>query len=193
MFRGAERLLAMQTPTLLLESTRHCGQTPRVLALLEELAVPYELRLREDGYFLKTYGRPGPRLIDGDLTLVESATMLRHCARSHADARLVPEKVRDLTRVDAWLECSGLLGFTVATLMGEEQQQGAERRPTRIAEQRVRIAAIVATIERALAESDGDWLLGDFSLADCAMASLPTLARFLDLTPWPRVLAYCQR
>src|SRR4051794_32698507 len=77
--------------------------------------------------------------------------------------------------------------------MREEQEQGAERRPRRIAEERVKIAAIIATVEQALEDSDGDWLLGDFGLADCAMAGLPRLARFLDFAAWPRVSAYCQR
>jgi hypothetical protein len=89
MFRGAERLLGMEAPTLFIESTRNCGQTPRVLVLLEELAVPYELTLRPDGYFVESYGRPGPRLVEGELTLFESPTMLRHCARTRAGGRLV--------------------------------------------------------------------------------------------------------
>jgi uncharacterized protein (DUF924 family) len=183
----------MQNPPLVVETTRNCGQTPRVLALLEELAVPYELRLRDDGYFLKTYGRPGPQLVDGELTIFGSATMLRHCARTRAGGRLIPRSTHELSQVDDWLECSGLIGFTVATLLCEEQQQGAERRPRRIAEERVRMAAMIGLVERALEDSDGAWLLGDFGLADCAMASLPRLARFLDLAAWPRVVAYCER
>jgi len=193
MFRGAERLRGMEASTLFVESTRHCGQTPRLLLLLEELAAPYELRLRADGHFLETYGRPGPRLVDGDLTLFESATMLRHCARTRSEGRLIPHASRELTRVDAWLDCSALLGLTIAALLREEREQGAERRPQRIAEERVKIAAIVATVERALEDSDGDWLLGDFGLADCAMAMLPRLGRFMDLAAWPRVRAYCER
>src|SRR4051812_22347184 len=108
MFRAAERLLGMEA-TIFVESTRNCGQTPRVLVLLEELAVPYELSLRPDGYFLETYRRPGPRLVEGDLTLFESATMLRHCARTRSEGRFAPRSPRELTRVDRWLDCSGLL------------------------------------------------------------------------------------
>ena len=193
MFRSAERLLGMEATPLFIESTRTCGQTPRVLLLLEELAVPYELKLRADGHFLETYGRPGPRLVDGDLTLFESATMLRHCARTRCGGRLIPRSQRDLTRVDGWIDCSGLLGLAVAALMREEREQGAERRPQRIAEERVKIASVIATAERALEDSDGDWLLGDFGLADCAMAGLPRVARFMDFAAWPRVAAYCQR
>lgn len=193
MFRGTERLLGMEATTLFVESTRNCGQTPRLLLLLEELGAPYELRLRADGHFLETYGRPGPRLVDGDLTLFESSTMLRHCARTRSHGRLIPQAARELTRVDAWLDCSALLGLTVAALMCEEQAQGIERRPQRIVEERAKIAAIVATVERALEDSDGDWLLGEFGLADCGMAVLPRIARFMDFAAWPRVRAYCER
>jgi hypothetical protein len=63
-----------------IETTPRCGQTPRLLLLLEEIGTPYELTLRPDGHFLATYGRPGPRLVDDDLTLFECATMLRQRA-----------------------------------------------------------------------------------------------------------------
>ncbi len=192
MFRGGERLSIMETP-LLIESTHNCGQTPRVLLLLEELAVRYVLGLRPEGYFLETYGRPGPRLVDGDLTLFESSTMLRHYAQTRSGGRLSPRSSRELVRVDIWLERSTLLGLTIAALKREEREQGVERRPLRIAEERVRIAALLTGVERALQDSDGAWLLGDFSLADCAMASLPRLEHLVDLAGWPRVASYCQR
>jgi uncharacterized protein (DUF924 family)/glutathione S-transferase len=176
-----------------IESTHCCGQTPRLLLLLEEIGAPYELTLRPDGHFLATYGRPGPRLVDEDVTLFESATMLRHCARTRGDGRLVPTSARELTRVDAWLELSGYIGLTVVALMREEREPGAERRPARIAEERAKLSAMLDTIERALKDSDGDWLLGDFGLADCAMASLPRLSRMVDFGKWPRVRAYCER
>lgn len=179
--------------TLLIETTRNCGQTPRVLLLLEELAVPYELELRAPGHFLARYGRPGPRLLAHDTILFEGGAMLRHCARTLADGRLMPRSSRDLTRVDSWLDCSSALGLMTAALLREEQEHGAERRPQRIAEERVRLAAIVKGVERALEDSDGDWLLGEFGLADCAMAGLRRLACFLDFGAWPRVAAYCRR
>jgi uncharacterized protein (DUF924 family)/glutathione S-transferase len=179
--------------TMHIESTQFCGQTPRVLLLLEEIGAPYELTLRPDGHFLATYGRPGPRLVDDDLTLFESATMLRHCARTRAEGRMVPRSARELARVDSWLDRSSFLGLTVVALMREEREQGAERRPARIAEERAKLTGLLEMVERALEDSDGDWLLGDFGLADCAMASLPRLARLLDFGSWPRLRAYCER
>jgi uncharacterized protein (DUF924 family)/glutathione S-transferase len=193
LFRATERLLVMQTSTLLVESTSNCGQTPRLLLLLEELEAPYELKLQPDGYFLAAYGCPGPRLVDGELTLLDPATMLRHCARTRSAGRLIPRSSIDQTRVDVWLDCSALVGLTVASLLREEREQGPQRRSQRIADERARLARILEMVEHALEDSDGDWLLGDFGLADCAMASLPRLSRFVDFAPWPGVRAYCQR
>jgi glutathione S-transferase len=183
---------AMEAP-LLIESTQSCRQTPRLLLLLEEIDAPYTLTLRPAGHFLATYGRPGPRLIDGDLTLFDCTTMLRHCARTHAEAGMVPRSLRDLARVDSWLDLSNLLGSALVGLAREESEQADQRRPTRIAEGRALLGGMLALVERALEDSDGDWLLGDFGLADCAMASLPMLARLVNFERWPRVRAYCER
>jgi uncharacterized protein (DUF924 family)/glutathione S-transferase len=178
---------------MLIETTHGCGQVPPLLLLLEELGAPYELELRPDGHFLATYGRPGPRLVDDDLTLFEGTTMLRHCARTRAEGRMVPRSLRELARVDAWLDRSNVLGLTVVALRREERERGNERRAQRIAEERAKVSAILGVVERALEDSDGDWLLGDFGLADCALASLPRFAGMLDLGSWPRVRAYCER
>ncbi|HEX6275878.1 MAG TPA: glutathione S-transferase family protein [Polyangiaceae bacterium] len=183
----------MKRATLLVESTPACGQTPHLLVLLEELSVPYELVVRPEGYFLATYARPGPRFVDGDLTLFELTAMLRHCARTQAGGRLLPRSPYDLARVDAWLELACLLGLAMHSLRREEREQGEERRPARIEEERARIAAIIQILERALDDSDGDWVLGDFGLVDCALVGLPRLTKILDLAAFPRVRAYCAR
>src|SRR3954466_6090949 len=128
-----------------IESTHCCGQTPRLLLLLEEIGAAYELTLRPDGHFLATYGRPGPRLVDDDLTLFECGTMLRHCARTRGEGRMLPRSSRELARVDAWLELSSYLGLTVVALRREEREQGVERRPARIAEERAKLAAMLET------------------------------------------------
>ena len=206
MFRGAERLWFMHPGTtfrhpvtplrdpaaLVVETTRGCGQTPHLLVLLEELGAPYELLLRPAGHFLATYARPGPRLVDGNLTLFGLATMLRHCARTRAEGRLLPRSLHELARVDASLELAGHLGLTVLALEREEREPAETRRPARIGEERAKISAMIQLLERTLDDSDGDWLLGDFGLADCALTSLPGLAGLLDLTA-PRVRAYCER
>jgi glutathione S-transferase len=191
-FHGTERLPFMRSP-LLLESTLGCGQTPHLLVLLQELGAPYELTLRPDGYFLANYGRPGPRLVDGKLTLFELGAMLRHCARTRGDGRLLPPSADELARVDAWLELSGQLYWSAVCLGREESERGSARRPTRISDECSRISGILQLLENALDDSDGDWLLGDFCLADCALAGLPRLSQRVSFDSWPRVRAYCQR
>jgi glutathione S-transferase len=193
MFTAAERLAFMEPSPLLIESTRACGQTPQLLVLLEELAAPFELIFRPDGYFFATYGLPGPRLVDGDLTLFLVPAMLRHCARTRAEGRLQPRTARELARVDTWLELSTHLGLTAWALAREEREPVEARRPGRIEEERHKLSGMLQLIERALDDSDGDWLLGDFGLADCALAGLPRLAQALDFGAWPRVRAYCER
>ena len=193
MFLGVERPTFMKSATLLVESTPACGQTPQLLVLLEELATPYEFVSRPAGYFFETYGRPGPRLVDGDLTLFELAAMLRHCARTRAAGRLLPRSPPELARVDAWLELAGLIGMTARALRREEREQGQARRPERVEAERAQLSSIVQALERALDDSDGDWLLGDFGVADCALVGLPTLGDLLDFRAWPRVRSYCER
>jgi glutathione S-transferase len=193
MFLRPERLPFMRRSTLFIESTQGCGQTPHLLVLLEELGAPYELLLRPDGYFISTYARPGPRLVDDDLSLFELAAMLRHCARTRAEGRLLPRSPQALARVDAWLELAGFLALAVQALRREEREQGEGRRPPRIAEERAKISSILELLERALDDSDGDWVLGDFGLVDCALVTLPKLARIVDLAGWPRVRAYSER
>ena len=193
MFCRLERLPFMRRSTLFIESTQGCGQTPHLLVLLEELAAPYELVLRPEGYFISTYGRPGPRLVDDELSLFELAAMLRHCARTRAEGRLLPRSPRELARVDALLELAGFLALAVLALRREEREQGEARRPARIDEERAKISSILQILERALDDSDGDWVLGDFGLADCALVSLPRLAHFVDFAGRPRVRAYSER
>lgn len=116
MFPWTERLAFMKQSTLLIESTRGCGQTPHLLVLLDELEAPFELIFRPDGYFLASYGLPGPRLVDGHLTLFQVPAMLRHCARTRAEGRLLPRSPCELARVDAWLELATQLALTALAL-----------------------------------------------------------------------------
>jgi glutathione S-transferase len=183
----------MSPGILLIETTRGCGRTPSLLVLLEELAAPYEVQVRPDGYFLSTYGRPGPRLVDAEVTLFEVSAMLRYCALTRAGGRWMPRSPAQLARLDAWLEIAGFLGLCVVGLMREEREQGAARRPERIREERAKIASILQGVEFGLDDSDGDWLLGEFGLADCALSSLPRLESAVDFGAWPRVRAYCAR
>jgi uncharacterized protein (DUF924 family)/glutathione S-transferase len=178
---------------MIIETTAGCGQTPRVLFLLEELAIPYAVRVYPDGHFFEKYGRPGPRLLEGERALFDGNPILRHLARSRGDGQLLPATLPAQSVVDGWVELSGRLGFTIVQLLREERASAEERRPSHIAEERAKIEAILALVERGLDDSDGDWLAGDFGLADCAFGLLPRLGKMFGLAKWPRLEAYAAR
>ena len=75
--------------TLIVHTTARCRNTPRLLFGLEEARLAYGLTVRDDGWFESTHGRPGPKLEDGPLRLLEVNAILRHVARGHA-SRLWP-------------------------------------------------------------------------------------------------------
>jgi glutathione S-transferase len=178
---------------MIIETTPNCPQAQRILLLLEELEAPYELVVYPPGHFQAHYGRPGPRLVDGDVTLFPCTAMLRHCARTVAGGRLVPTSVRELARLDALLELPDLIGLAVMAWRREEQEQEPLRRPTRIAETRNQLVRLLESVQAVLEESDGDWLLGEFGLADCGMAPLAPLSRLVEGETLPRLRAYAER
>ncbi len=178
---------------MIIETTPNCPQTQRILLLLEELEAPYELVVHAPGHFQAQYGRPGPRLVDGDVTLFPCTAMLRHCARTGAGGRILPTSVRELARLDAILELPDLIGLAVEAWKREEQEPEPLRRPARIVDAKARLVRLLESVQAVLDESDGDWLLGEFGLADCAMAPVAALSRLLDQPTLPRLRAYGER
>src|SRR5258706_7165290 len=103
---------------LTIETTSNCGQTPKILFLLEELGAPYWLVLRPDQYFLSTLGRPGRRVQDGPLSFRTALTAFRHLARTRGNGRLLsgdPTRLAQIEQVvdSAWLS----LGLGVVSLI----------------------------------------------------------------------------
>lgn len=178
---------------MLIETTAHCPQAPRILLLLEELQASYDLTVLPAGHFLASYGRPGPRLVDGEVTLFSCTAMLRHSARSLDGGRFLPASVRELARLDAALEVSDLLGLAFMAWQREEREREPSRRQTRIAEAKGRVVSLLESVQALLDESDGDWLLGDFGLADCGMAPIARLSSLVDGETLPRLRAYGER
>jgi glutathione S-transferase len=170
---------------LRLESTRACPRTPLVRFLLEELAVPCDLVLREPGHFQARYHTAGQLLVDGDLELLGLDTILRHLARSRGGALLPPDP-RSLALADRWME---LVGGTAHPAIGRiAAALPAPPAPAELA----RVRDVLAALEAAL---DGrDFLLGCFSVADVGAAHLAQLSRLgVDFAPFPRVAAWSAR
>lgn len=87
-----------------LRSTAGCVNTPRVLFVLEELGVPYQVEVVPDGTFTAIYGIPGPELIEDEGRLVEVGALVRHLARRHGAGTLWPADLHGQAEVDRWLD-----------------------------------------------------------------------------------------
>jgi glutathione S-transferase len=145
-----------------IESTSGCNQTPKVLFALEEMGVPYEWAARPDGYFVASYQRSGPRLLDDGLVLFESNALLRHVCRKYGKGRLWPSEEHRQAQVDQWLDFAVRLGAPV-----DRQFRRAESE--RKAEDMASITRYVGIANAALKQiGPQGWLVGEFSAADCA-------------------------
>ncbi|RTZ48177.1 glutathione S-transferase family protein [Candidimonas sp. SYP-B2681] len=77
--------------------------------VLEWTATPYELQqvsrteLKEPAFLAMNPLGAVPVLIDGDLTLTQSAAILEYLAETHPDAKLLPETPRERAEVRRWL------------------------------------------------------------------------------------------
>lgn len=169
---------------LTIESTRSCGQTPRLLFLLEELSEPYELILREDAYFFRTHGRPGPIVRDGDLVFRHAAIAFRHLARTRGGGRLMPSDPIARTHVDEVIQDAWMgLGLVVALSLGL-RRAGVPDDVTR--------GPILGTL-RELDRMIGarDHVVGEtLTAADCALAGLSRLGASMDLSSFPSIERY---
>ena len=157
----------------------------------EELGVELELLVREEGWFTKNHHRVGPLLHDGDLILFTSNAINRHICRAHGHGRLLPTDLADLARLDAWMDFSILgVGISLGRLMQEMKAPPERRDPQRLAHEKKSVDDAFLVLEDALA--DREWLLGEFTLADCSMATMGRL-RNGPLPMPPRVEQYVER
>lgn len=145
------------------------SRSTRIIWLLEELGVPYQLRYvtirYRDGSGAGPYAanphpdRKVPALLDDEVLVTESAAVATYLADQADGAGLAPwigdhDRGRYLTWL-SWIE--GEFGPAIGARLGAAE---GEIPPA--------FAAALARVERALA--DGPWLLGErFSAADVMM------------------------
>jgi glutathione S-transferase len=159
---------------LQLETTATCGQTPRVLMTCEELGIEIELVVREEGHFLRTHHQPGPRLHDGALTLFFSNAINRYLCRAHGGGRLLPTSHAELARMEAWMDFSIIgLGIQLGRMMQEMSAPPERRDAERLATAKKSVDDALIVLEEGL--GDREWLLDEFSLADCSLATMGRL------------------
>jgi glutathione S-transferase len=146
--------------------------------LLEELGVPFELKLvdrannaQKSPQYLKL--NPNgliPVLVDGDLVLYETPAILMHLADTHPQAALLPP-IGTAERAHAykWMVwMSNSLQAQLVLYFYAERYVDAAAMPDFRARVEARIAALLDQLEAQLTSAGGPWLLGaNYSAADC--------------------------
>ncbi len=177
----------------------------RVLWLLEELGLPYELKtmsftqeaLKSPEYLKVNPAGKIPAIQDGDLTMYESGAIVEYIVEKYGQGKLAPAPGSpDRGLYLQWLhfaEATALppVGDIARHMMFLPE---ADRIPAVVADARVRVAGILAAMEKELAGKQ--YLLGaSFSAADVMMGYSFTLMKWFGLVTdaYPNVTAYLGR
>jgi glutathione S-transferase len=188
-------------PITLFDS-RFSTNAQKVRFLLAELALPYEAiavplgPLCPDWYRERHPFGTVPLLVDGDLELHESNTMLRYLADREGREDLYPREPAARARIDQAMDALSLsvrpalwdleavaIYHRVPSHLGGDDGAGAD--PGAVAAALLALAPVLDGFERLLAQLQG------FGIADCAVAgrfaTAPKLP--LDLDAWPVLAA----
>lgn len=174
------------------------GNVQKVLFLLEETGVEYE-RLDYGRQFENTSTpeylainptKKVPTLIDGDLSVWESHTILRYLA-TKSGSPLYPADPAARTSVERWMDW-GLAALNPVFLGGfrDAKKPAAERQPDTVAN----LLAELRILESQLAKST--WCAGEeISLADVALGPIVRrcIAFPFDLPALPHIAEWCKR
>ncbi len=172
--------------------------------LLEEIGVPYDLvrlDMKQNDHKTPEYLRVHPHgqvpaLVDGDLTLLESAAICMHLADKYPDAKLAPGLGTPArARYYQWVV------YTMATLeppvldvfLNTIQLPEAERSAAKADAGRTRFAEVARVISDGLGHQP--YLLGEqFSAADIMVGGTLAWASFMGLLDGqPTLGAYVER
>jgi glutathione S-transferase len=178
------------------------SRSQRILWLLEELAIPYELKCYQRDPKtnlappeLKAINALGksPVIEDGAQKLIESSAIIDYLIRRHGDGRLQPDpSTPAYDEYVQWLhfaEGSAMLPLMLNLYVGRLGEAGAPLHPRINSE----VANYLAYLDTALSQSD--YLLGDeFSAADVQMSFIGEIARAQGkLGNYPHVAAWIER
>ncbi len=174
------------------------GNVQKVIFLLEELGVPYE---RQDygrqyentttpEYLAMNPNQKVPTLVDGELVVWESNTILRYLA-GKSNSSLYPADLAARTHIERWMDWT-LAALNPAYLAGfrDAKKAEAERAP----DTAKNLAAELAILEKHLAQSE--WVGGkQFSLADVCMGPIVRrcIAFPLGLPATPHIAAWVEK
>lgn len=164
----------------------------KALIALYELDLPFERVLVEDRAALAEIWPMAtiPVLVDGDLVLPESTTIVEHLGGLvPAD----PDAARDARLWDRL--CDGHVMTPMQKIVADGLRGPDDKDPTGVADARATLDRAYALLDRHLA--DVTWMAGDaFTLADCAAAPALFYARVVhrwDEDRWPHLTRYFAR
>jgi glutathione S-transferase len=179
------------------------GNVQKVVWLLEELGVPYE---REDygrqfnntqteAYLKLNPNGKVPTLLDGDVAVWESNTILRYlCGRLPGGGAFHPTDPAARSQVERWMDWQlASLNAPYLGVFREAKKKEEERAPNFAADAK-ELAAQLEILERGTAGRT--WLAGErFSLADICLGPIidRTLAFPVTLPAIPGVRAWRDR
>lgn len=177
------------------------SRSERVLWLLEELGVPYEIeRYQRDAATrlapaeLKAVHALGksPVITDGERVVHESGAIVDYLIRRHGGGRLAPALGSDAYEIyNQWLhyaEGSAMLPLMLLMYVMRLGEAGAPLHPRIESE----IANHMGYVEGAL--EGRDWLMGEFSAADVQMSFVgEVLGAFGRLAAYPNIQAWVKR
>ncbi|RYF94583.1 MAG: glutathione S-transferase [Caulobacteraceae bacterium] len=178
------------------------SRSQRILWLLEELELPYEIKFysrdattRLAPPELKAVHPLGksPLITDGDMTVIESGAIIDYIIRRHANGRMAPDPATPAyDRYQQWLhyaEGSAMLPLMLNMYVLRLGEGGAPLHPRIESE----IANHLSYVEQSLAGQD--WLLGaEPTGADAQMSFIPEVAKAMGkLSSYPHMAAWIER
>jgi glutathione S-transferase len=177
------------------------SRSQRILWLLEEVGVPYEIKFYERDKTtnlappeLKAVHPLGksPVITDDGETIIESGAIVDYVIRKYGEGRLQPAAdSADYTRYQEWLhyaEGSAMLPLLLKMYTGRLGEGGAPLQP-RIADE---LANHLGYIESAL--EGRDYLLGDITGADIQLGFVGEFAgAFGERAKYPNIDAWVKR
>jgi glutathione S-transferase len=160
----------------------------KVLWCCEELEIPYQRHdagglfggTSEDEYLQRNPTGLVPTIVDGDLTLWESNTIVRYVAASYGPGSLWPENPAERALADKWMDyqLGTLFPAFKDALVGLVRTAPENRNPEKIDASVRATAGVIAVLDAHL--EDNDYVAGSsFTMGDVALGSL--VYRWLEL------------
>ncbi len=153
----------------------------KVLWCCDELEIPYQRHeagglfggTGEDEYLQRNPTGLVPTIIDGDLTLWESNTIVRYLAASYGAGGLWPENPAERALADKWMDyqLGTLFPAFKGALLGLVRTAPEDRNPEKIEASVRATAGVIAVLDAHL--EDNDYVAGSsFTMGDIALGSL---------------------